>query len=406
MALIHYRAVDAAGHLHQGSSQAQSVDSLERELAGVGLRLLRHRRWQWQGRGTLSQRPPKHDALVLATLSFHLSHLLGAGVPMADALDELVQLETRAAWRRLLADVREQVINGDSLSGALARYQPSVRERCLACIKAGEASGKLPACLARLEQSLRWQHDLSRRIANLMVYPTVAAVLLIAVVFWLFGYVVPRLIGFLLASGETPGVLTRSVAFASELAVQHGVAILLGVVMVALAIAGLLRVSTSARLCSHAMLLRFGTPGRLVQQLLLARYAETAALLLTSGVSLLESLAISEAQVSNQWLRRELARLRAHVLDGDSLAEAMARQGSLPSTLARLVAAGESAGALPQALSRAGEQLQLGARHTLDRVEALLPSAVLCIVGLLLLWVVAAVIVPIYDLIAISGNLG
>ena len=399
-----YRAIDPQGRLHCGTTSAADVAALRQELDHRGLRLLRSgHRSRWLARLGLG-RAARRDIPALITMTFHLAHLLEAGVPMTDALDELVLLDPVVGRRVVLADVRDRVRDGQTLSTALSCHPAQFDAHYRACVTAGEASGELPACLGKLEHSLRWQQALARRLGNLLTYPALAAGVLLITIGVLFGHVVPQLIGFLQSAGEAPRWQTESVVVLSGLVVDHGGHGALLVIVVLMSMLCLHRVSDRTRRWCSRCALHCGSLGRLRRDLLLARHADTTCLLLNSGVNLLESLTIAEAQVSNRWLRDDLARIRRRVVNGVGLADSMAASTVLPTTLVRLVAAGESSGALAPALGRAAQQLQLSAGHALERLETLLPSLVLGAVGLLLLWVVSAVIIPVYDLLTIGGS--
>jgi len=337
------------------------------------------------------------NSAALAAMLFHLGHLLQAGVPILDALEELAALETSPRLSRLWLDVRRRVDRGERLSEAIAAWPGVFDETSVALMRAGEASGQLPATLAQLEEQLRWQFGVAARLHSVLIYPIFAASVLIAASLFLLAVVMPSLTEFLVASGEKLSWHTRLLTGLSEGVIRHADIALPLVVLVVVAVTAAYRHSTGARYLLDAALLRVNTIGQLLAQLSTARYARTLGLLLDNGVTLVDGMFISEAVVANRALRLQLSEAREALLRGQGLSDAFLNCPSLPSTLQRLVAAGESTGALDKALLQAANQLQSSSAWTIDRIEKLAGPVLLCAIGGLLLWMVVSVLLPVYD---------
>lgn len=340
---------------------------------------------------------------MLALPVFHLRHLLQAGVPLADALADVATLEPGGPRRALWHDVGARVAAGASLSRAFEVYPADIDATALALVRAGEASGRLAALLDELEAHLRWRHELAARLRTVTLYPLFASVLLLGVVGFLIGYVVPSLATFLRHGGAAlPWHGTLLLALADALA-RHGVALALGAGLPLAALVLAPAFGAGPHRLRDALVLRAGGIGRLVAMLSTARWARTTALLYGSGVELGEALAIAEGTLGNRALERELATARAALLAGRRLGPALADCPSLPPTLVRLVTAGESAGALEPALHHGASQLQLASRHAIARIEALVGPVLLCVSGGLLLWIALSVLSPLYESVTVVG---
>jgi type IV pilus assembly protein PilC len=403
MSGFYYRAVDRQGRLHSGRLASTGRSTLEHQLELDGLRLVRVADWrQWRCFGLVSGQP-RYSTSALSVLTFHFAHLLRAGIPLLAALDELAALESRAGRRAVLRDIRHRVDQGEALSDALQVWPAIFDAQYVAVVAAGEASGQLAESFTTLERSLRWQQGVSQRLRTLLIYPAFAALLLLGVVWFLFGFVVPSLAEFLSANGQVLPWYTRVLLSVSTVAQGHGVVS----AMVASLFLGLfLLLGRQVRACRYwrdHMLLNAGPLGRLFTRLMLARYTESAALLYRNGVELIDALVISERVVGNLALQHQLAQVRQQILTGSGFAEALARARWVPSTLIRLVAAGESAGALEQALMQASEQLHMSASHSVDRIESLINPVLLGIIGGCMLWVVISVVLPVYDAVMAVG---
>jgi type IV pilus assembly protein PilC len=137
--------------------------------------------------------------------------------------------------------------------------------------------------------------------------------------------------------------------------------------------------------------------GLLISELSLSRYAIVGGRLYRSGIELEQSLSLSETLVGNTALRQALGRARALMVAGASLGDALSGLTVIPGSFRRLLAAGESAGALGQALLQAGEQRQQHAQHLVDRIERLVGPVMLLLVGANLMWIVVSVLGPVYN---------
>jgi len=344
-----------------------------------------------------------YTAGTLSQPLFHLRHLLAAGVPLTDALTDVAALEPRGARRALWSGAAERVDAGAGLARAFVAFPREFDATALALVRAGEASGRLVILLGELEAHLRWRHELAARLRTATLYPAFATLLLLGVVGFLLGHVVPLLADFLAANGAPLAWHGKLLLDLGEIVGRHGAALAVSIAVMFMLFLFAPRFGEAGHLVHDATILRVWRTGPLVAALATARWARATALLYRAGVPLDEALAIAEGTLGNRVLERELAEARRAVLAGLALGAALAECRSVPPTFARLVRAGEAAGALGDALDQGAAQLRQSSAHTIARLEALTGPALLCITGALLLWIVVSVLSPLYAGAA-SGN--
>ena len=335
------------------------------------------------------------DAICLSL--FHLHHLLSAGVGLSEALGELYALESNRGMRQVWRGVAAGVEAGQSLSEAMAIRPRVFSALIIAMIRAGEANGQLAIACDSARELLEWNQTMRSRMTTVLIYPFFALLVLLAVVTFLFISVVPSLETFLNTGGaglawHTQGLLIVS-AWIAKLYLPIGGCLMMMVFGVVL----LRRCSEAFTLITDHCLLRLPVVGLLICELSLSRYSTVCGRLYRSGIELEQSLAISESLVSNMMLRQGLARARALMVAGASLGDALSGIAIIPGSFRRLLAAGESAGALGQALLQAGEQRQRHAQHLIERVERLVGPVTLLVIGANLMWIVVSVLGPVYD---------
>jgi len=403
--LYRYRAIDGAGELQSGAIRALDRRAFKHQLASMGLRPLPYQWLQrWFLQGALLQRKSEWDGQSASLFILHLSQLLAVSVPLLDALDELIALESNRHVRQALSDMRDDVSKGASLSCSMQRCAGLFSPSCIAVVHSGEASGEIAKALADVSKELSWQADMAERIKTVLLYPALTTLAIVAVFLFLLLYMVPAMMPFLIQQAGTLPTHTRLLLGLSEGVQSSGLLFITGVSLVCLML-WLLQLFNSRlqQFMLHTWLKTWA--GQIVLHLSVARYARTLGLLLESGITLNKALEVAEKTLINAALARQLAFARTSVLGGMGLAQSMHSQSLLPPLFVRLVAAGESTGLLASAVQQASVQLQATARHKLERMEKLLGPAVLFLLGGALCWIVVAVLGPIYNGIANQGLL-
>lgn len=402
---LHYRAIDEQGRVHLGFSSSKNHAELSQllmqrgwqQLPASGLQRLRNA----VGFGPSATSWSKPSA---AMFTLQLSQLLSAGVPLLQALDELICMESQRPVKIALQGLQQQIDQGTSLSQAMSGFPGLFGPDYIASVQAGEASGELSRCLYQQSKNIQWQNELSERLKTVLAYPLFALVCLVVVFLFVLLYLVPAMQPLLSMSVLPLPTHTKWLLNFSELIRQSGVILLLcsgglGVLLYALCLSDL---GLKRRL--QSLLLR-GVYGQIVTNLSLARYARSTSLLYESGVEFTDAMQISQNLVSNNLLRNQLSDACRLILTGESIAGAMQSQPSLPRMFVRMVSAGEQASVMDVALRQCADQLQSTAQYSLDRAERLIGPVLLCFMGVLLLWVALSVLGPIYSAVGTTGIL-
>jgi len=334
----------------------------------------------------------------LAIAFFHLAHLLESGLPVDEALADVQVMETqrrmRKVWHEIVVDVR----NGESLSTAMRRWPSVFNASILSIVTAGEASGKLTDAMHEAESLLRWQAELRNRLAAILAYPCFALLVLLLVVLFLFTSVVPSLAAYLI-SDETSSISwhTKSALALSRsligLTWQRALAIALTLGLTVLVIFATRR---GRRICD-ALIIQTPLLGEMLIALWVSRYCQLVGKLYAAGVPLIDAMTHGEYSIANQILHRQYVKARHAVSQGATLIKAFENDPLMPVLFRRLIAMGESSGKLDVALLRCSTQLHRYTSHRIERIEKLMGPFMLCVVGLMLLWIVVSVLSPVYQ---------
>lgn len=402
---LHYRAIDAQGRVHFGFSSNNNHSELAQQLHRQGWQLL-PASWYQRLSNMLGFGPrvPRWSSTAASLFSLHLSQLLVAGVPLLQALDELLKMENQRSVRVALREVKNRIDQGESFSDAISDCPGLFGPDFIASVRAGEASGQLSKCLRQQSANLQWQAELSERLKTVLAYPLFALVCLIVVFLFVLLYLVPAMLPLLSMSEAPLPRHTKWLLNLSELIRQSGIVVLVFLCIVGSGIFFFLQSSSLLKIPFQSLLTR-NVYGRIRSHYSLARYSRSTSLLYESGVEFTDAMKISQNLVGSAFLRNQLDVAHQQILAGESIASAMQSQPGLPRLFVRMVSAGEQAGVLDVALRQCADQLQSTAQYSLARVERLIGPVLLCVMGGLLLWVALSVLGPIYSAVGQTGVL-
>lgn len=393
-----YRAIDANGRVVTGRMPAMNERELEARLKQTGLEVI-DARSRKAARFMPVRRVQRRE---LIGFCYHMEQTLRGGVLLTDALGDLVDGTADRGFRDVLSAMLESVREGSSLSTAMTSHPQAFDEVFIGLIRAGEQSGHLFDAFARIGSSLRWQDELAAKLKKIVSYPAFTLVVLLAVASFMLIYLVPQLSGFIKSTtgGELP-LQTRILLSLSEAMVAHWPFFFAApVVIVASIWAGLRQAGPALRLRLDRLKLRLPLAGPILEKVALARFASLFGMLYAAGVPVLMSLEVCRGAAGNHWIAHGIARVRELIVDGSGMTEAFQKTQLFPNLVLRMVRIGETTGELDAALANVTYFYNREVEETLQRVQAVIEPMLTVSLGLLLAWLMMAVLGPVYDLIA------
>ncbi len=287
-----------------------------------------------------------------------------------------------------------QVLEGRRLADAMAQQGKAFPPLYRAMVAAGESSGALPEILERLADLLERQQQLRGRLIGALVYPAALSLTAGAVVLALMAFVVPRVVEQFDSMGRELPLLTRIVIAISDAVTSWGWLGLGLAIVGAVVFARLLR-RPAFRLRIDALLLRLPLLGRLLRDLHAARMARTLAIMLDSGLPLIEGLAITARTVGNRVLRGATLDMVTAIDEGSSLTASMRRAGVFPPTLLYMAGSGEGNGRLGPMLERAADYMEREIDTFTSATLSLLEPAIIVVLGGVVALIVLSILLPI-----------
>lgn len=401
MSAFEYTALAANGRKTRGLTEADSERHARRQLREQGLVPLTvepatkaQARQDGQPRATSRERLGTTDVVLFTRL---LGALLESGLPLDDALSAIAKQSADPKLRRVVLDVRGRVLEGQSLADALSRFPRAFPEVFLATVGAGEQTRLLPLVLQRVADYLERRQEVQQKVRLAMIYPAVLTGVSVLVVAGLLTFVVPEIVKVFEHSAQKLPAITVALLAVSDAFKTHGLLVLAVLAGASIAFRALLR-RPAAKRAWHRTLLGLPLLGAFYRENDAGRFARTLGILLDSGLGMLDALGIAGKSVVNLVLRAELEHASARVREGESLAGALAKAPHLPPLLVHLAASGESAGELPKMLETAANSSERAVQLRLAVGLNLLEPALILTMGVVVLVIVLAILLPIFEM--------
>ncbi len=408
MTAFRYQAVESAGQSVQGVIEAADRRAALELLGSRGVypSNLEVCASGGNGAGAIAALPAKKWQLRLGSgvkrkeitaFTRELGALLGAAIPIPQALEGLGEEEENPALRQALTHIADSVRKGAALSAALAEHPGLFGNLYVSMVRVGEEAGALPKVLADLAQLLEHEDEMRSEVLSAVAYPVFVLCFGIITVTVLLGVVLPRLFGMLQEMLTVLPLPTLILLKVSGILHRDWWWLLLSA---AAAVAGLrwyFKTPGGAILWDGAKL-RLPLMGPLFRAAALGRFARTLGTLARSGVSLLPALKIVENTIGNLVLARMISQVAEETRGGDSLAAPLRKLRVFPRTVIQMISVGEETGKLDEMLLKVADIEERHMRGRAKTLISLLAPALILVVGALVGFMVIAILLPIFKM--------
>ncbi len=401
MGAFEYTALDNGGRERKGileGDTARQVRQLlrERQLLPVSVtEVARKEATQQQRTGiVLGRRVSTSD---LSLLTRQLATLVRAGLPLEEALFAVSEQTEKPRVQSIILGVRAKVMEGHTLAKGFADFPRVFPEIYRATVAAGEQSGHLDRVLERLADFTESREELRQKIIGAMVYPIALSVMCFGIVAGLLTYVVPKVITVFETSHAQLPLATRVLIGVSGLLRSYGLPMVVVAVVAAVLVGRWLR-KPAARRRYHRMLLKLPVIGKLTRGFNTARFTRTFSILTASAVPVLEALRIAGDVVTNLPMQDAVVETSQRVREGAPIGRSLATSRLFPPMTVHLISSGEASGELESMLDRAAINQERELDGLLGALVGLLGPAMIVIMGIFVMGIVFAMLMPIFDL--------
>ena len=389
-----YKAIDQRGKICHGEQAASNDVDLELRLSRLGLDLIRHKK---KKPSFLRARISSVKRQEIITFSFHLEQLLSAGVPLIDALRDLRDSESSIAFKAVIAQILDGIDSGKAFSAMLDEFVPIFGTVYPSVVRVGEHSGTLSDVLRDLTEHLKWQDELVAKLHKAAMYPAFVGAVLLLVIVFIMAYLVPELVAFIANTDYSLPWYTRALLATSDFIVRYWPSLALTIIAIPLAVKAARKYSPLWRYQSDKWVLRLWLIGPILLRFQLARFANYAAIMYASGITVLELLHLSRRLIDNRVICEAIGHAQQAIEQGHGIAESFDDSGLFPALVVRMLKVGENSGALDQALWQIGYFYGRETRESIERFESLIGAVLILLVGSILLWVIVSVVLPLID---------
>jgi len=396
MPLYNYKAIDPNGRAVNGRIDALNLVDLEMRLRRMELDLVTGEPVSNQslfGGGSI----PRQEIIHFC---FHLEILTRAGVPILDGLSDLRDSIEHPRFREVIASLIESIEGGQKLSQAMESHPKVFNKVFVSLIRAGETSGRLPEILQNLTESLKWEDELASQTKKIIMYPAFVGTVVIAAAFFLMIYMVPQLKLFVKNMGQALPMQTQALFFVSDLLVTYWYVALLLPVLLFAGLKTVLHTNPLARVRFDALKLRLPLIGDILRKIILSRFANTFALLYSSGIPIIESIRTTQDVVGNRVIKGGLKRVEELIGEGQNVTAAFHGVGLFPPLVIRMLRVGENTGELDVALKNVSYFYNRDVKESVEKTQQLIEPMLTVLLGCLLGWIMLSVLGPVYDVIS------
>lgn len=346
------------------------------------------------GNLSFGQRIKRKD---ITALTREISALLGAAIPIPQALDSLGEEEENPALKEIILKIADSVRKGVAFSAALEEHPKLFGKLYSSMVRVGEEGGVLPKVMSDLADLLEHEDEVRGEVVSAIAYPVFVLIFGIATVTVLLTVVLPRL--FSMLQDMLPILPLPTLIL---LKISHGLhrfwpGLLIGLGIAVFGSRWYLSKPEGSKNWDKTIL-RIPLIGPVVRSAALGRFARTLGTLVKSGVSLLPALKIVENTIGNQTLAHQVASVAEETRGGDSLAMPLRKLGIFPKTMIQMIDVGEQTGKLDDMLLKVAEIEERQMRARTKILISLLAPALILVVGVLVGFMVIAILLPIFKM--------
>ena len=392
-----YQVIDAAGKKSEGLIEAASIGEATRKMKTDGKYISSLTLDRGSDLANINIGSPMLKTKDLVLITRQLASLLSAGITVVRALDMLYQqLESKKA-KKCIGEVYESVQGGRSLSEAFREQKGVIPNIMISMIAAGEESGRLDEVMERLAEHFQKAQKLKNKISSAMVYPKILAGLTAAVSIGLLTFLVPKIGDTIVSLGGQLPALTKALLAISKSLTTWWYIYIAVVIMIVYGFK-LWRSSDKGSEQWSYMMLKMPIVGKATTMNAAARFTRTVSTLLKSGISVLQSVEITEKSLDNVILEKKLAEARVEIRKGTSLSKSIRGITEFPPMIYAMVAIGEESGTLDSILDKAADYFEDEADSATAKMTAALEPVMIIILAIIVGTVVGGIAMPIFTM--------
>jgi len=353
-----------------------------------------------KGRGHAAAARPSQRGISRGDISIftrQLASMIRSGVPILRALNTIADQTENRRLQMIVGDLEASIRDGSMLSEGMRKYPKLFPELYVNMVESGESGGVLDTMLFRLAESREAEEENRRKVQAAMAYPVLVAVVGFVTVFVLLSFFMPRVMALFDGRDDLP-LPTQILMSVSGFLSVYWYWVLFGILFVA-AVFQRLAALDKGRTFVDGIKLKLPLIGRFLRDVDLARFSRTFALLIDSGVSIERVLRLSENSIRNAVLKSELDIVRERMLrQGMTLSESIKDSETFPAFVGNMVAVGEETGKIDESLNEVARFYEGAIERQSRMMTSMVEPILLLVVGVIVGFIVFAMLLPIFEI--------
>lgn len=405
-----YEALDKGGKQVKGVIEASSDEVIIEKLHGMGyypLRVVPHKKKM--GELDLFALPVLRNIFHrirfkhIVTFTRQLATLIDAGLPILRSLFILQEQSESIIFKQKISLMAKDIESGSSLSEAMAKHPKVFDKLFVNMVRAGEIGGVLESVLNKIAEFLEKRQALNSKVRSAMMYPVVVMIMAGSIVGYILVSIIPRFAAIFQQLGaDLPGP-TMMLVHISNILVHHGIWVIVGLILLYLALSKINK-TKGGKITFDRLKLKVPAVGELLRKIAIARFADTLATLINSGVPILQALDIVRDTSGNEVVSRAMEKVYNSVKDGETIHEPLSESKVFPPLVIHMVAVGEETGAIDHMLTKVAEAYEREVNDTVDALTSILEPLLIVFLGVIIGTIVVALYLPYFMLPKIIGT--
>jgi len=395
MPVFEYKGKTPGGKLVQGEFKAKSRAELERMLRGNKIIAT-----------SISKKPQQISIKIgsgikkidISRFTRQFATMISAGLPMVQCLEILATQIESAELKKIVAQVKESVQSGATLSEAMAKHKKAFDELYVNMVEAGEVGGALDTILVRLAHYREKADKLARQVKGAMVYPIVVMIVAIGITFDMLKYIVPVFAKMFTGLGAELPTPTKVVLGISQFLQDYTFIIVIALIGLAVGYKLWVR-NPNGRLAVDRFKLRMPLLGLLVRKAAIARFTRTLSTLLSSGVSILDALNITAKTAGNMVLHNAIRKSMLSIAEGETITAPLKESGVFPPMVTQMISVGEKTGGMDEMLSKIADFYDDEVDAAVAALTSIIEPVIIVFMGIIIGGILIAMYLPMFDII-------
>lgn len=397
MPIFHYKGINAAGKKVQDNVTAADEISLKATLADKGISLLEYKLVKAKRRSNFFAVSSRVSSSEFVTFCQEFGIMIKAGATISQCLDTLRKQKFGTVFKNAISDAYEDVLIGMPLSEALRKHKKIFPDFFCSMVYVGELSGTLPDTLSKAAKYYQNSQKTKNEAKSALLYPIFLVIVIFAVIVLLMNVVIPQFNSTFEQLGAELPLITQVVISISDFFTQYWLFLLGGIALFILLLV-LFRKTKQGKLFFNTLSWNFPILKGMIRATAISSFASSFAIMLNSGLPVLECMKASENIVNNSYFQSKFKYATIGVNNGRRLAGSLESTSLFPPMLLEMVSVGEQSSNLPQVFDVLAEYYEERNKQAIKKFTSILEPLLIVVMAVVVLVIMLSVFLPMFDM--------